>query len=69
MHEGKKVYRCPICKTCFAEASKLNFKFGLCHVQEMKELIQVQSSLHQKVHEGIEFNLPLKSVADTDFDC
>ena len=23
VHEGKKVYRCPICKACFAEAIKL----------------------------------------------
>ena len=23
VHGGKKVYRCPICKACFAEASKL----------------------------------------------
>ena len=23
VHEGKKEYRCPICKACFAEASKL----------------------------------------------
>ena len=33
----------------------LNHKFVVYHVQEMRELIQVKSSIYQMVHKGIEF--------------